>query len=132
MLRRRTIAVPRIARLPRVLFFLACWLSATVVAQQRVAAPTVQPLPLGVDDPNRRIVTTYNTAPGTAVLIFTVYAEHKGGHLDRQALLKLVNLHDQSATWQTTQDTSRGVFTDIPYGSYAVEVSAVGYLSARK
>ena len=84
---------------------------------------------------------SYSTAPNTAVLIFTVSAERGGGHLDRQALLKLVNLVTQASTWQTTQNASQvlydqsgslGVFTDIPYGHYDVEVSAVGYLSTHK
>ena len=46
--------------------------------------------------------------------------------------MKLVNHATQAATWQTTEDTSQGVFTNIPYGNYDVEVSAVGYLSAHK
>jgi tetratricopeptide (TPR) repeat protein len=75
---------------------------------------------------------SYNTAPGTGVLIFSVFAERTPTHLDRQALLKLVNLSDNSATWQTTEETSKGVFTNIPYGSYDVEVSAVGYQSTHK
>ena len=106
MLRRRALVIHRIARTACVLFCLAALLSATAIAQDRVSVPTPQPLH-GVDDPNRRVVTTYPTAPGTGVLIFTVYAERKGAHLDRQALLKLVNLADLSATWRTTEDTSR-------------------------
>ena len=83
----------------------------------------------------------YATAPNTGVLIFEVFAERHGVHLDRQALLKLVNLDTQSPTWQTTEMTSQGayaqsaaqgVFTNIPYGNYDVEVSAVGYLSSHK
>ena len=131
MLRRRAFAMHRVAQPFYVLLFLAGLLSATAIAQDRVSAPTIQPLH-GVDDPNRRTVTTYATAPGTGVLVFTVYAERKGAQLDRQALLKLVNLDNQSATWQTTGDTSLGVFTDLPYGTYAVDVSAVGYLSTHK
>jgi tetratricopeptide (TPR) repeat protein len=76
--------------------------------------------------------TYYSTAPGTGVLVFAVYAERNAVHLDRQALLKLVNQANHTAIWQTTQDTSKGVFTNIPYGSYEVEVSAVGYLSAHQ
>lgn len=75
---------------------------------------------------------TYETAPGTGVLIFRIASERSNVHLDRKALLKLVNLSEQSATWQTTDDTSQGVFTNVPYGSYAVEASAVGYLSTTK
>ena len=82
---------------------------------------------------------SYATAPNTGVLIFEVFAERHGVHLDRQALLKLVNLDTQSSTWQTTEMTSQGayaqsaaqgVFTNIPYGNYVVEASAVGYLSS--
>jgi tetratricopeptide (TPR) repeat protein len=83
----------------------------------------------------------YSTAPNTGVLIFKVSAERNGVHLDRQALLKLVNLETQAPMWQTTEmesqgpyseSAARGVFTDIPYGNYDVEVSAVGYLSSHK
>ncbi len=66
------------------------------------------------------------------MLVFTVFAERNSANLDRQALLKLVNHANQETTWQTTQDTSKAVFTNIPFGTYDVEVSAVGYLSARK
>jgi len=78
------------------------------------------------------VVTDYHTAAGTGVLVFTVFAENTRTHLDRQALLRLVNRANQTATWQTTEETSQGVFTNIPFGSYAVEVSAVGYLSTQK
>jgi len=132
MFRRRPIAMPRVARPFCVLSFLAVLLSVTGFAQAPTPSPTLAIQPINIADPNRRTVTTYATAPGTGVLIFTVYAERKGTHLDRQALLKLVNLADQSATWRTTEDSSRGVFTDLPYGSYAVDVSAVGYLSTHK
>ncbi|MFZ1159966.1 MAG: tetratricopeptide repeat protein [Candidatus Sulfotelmatobacter sp.] len=76
--------------------------------------------------------TSYNTAPGTGVLVFSVFSEDSRTHLDRQALLKLVNLGAQTAIWQTTEDTSKGIFANVPYGSYDVEVSAVGYFSAHK
>jgi tetratricopeptide (TPR) repeat protein len=90
-----------------------------------------------------QIATTrsYATAPNTGVLIFKVFAERGGARLDRQALLKLINLATQSATWQTTESgsdgpysesASLGVFTNVPYGNYDVEVSAVGYLSTHK
>ena len=86
-------------------------------------------------------VRSYTTAPNTGVLIFKVFAERGGVRLDRQALLKLVNVATQSATWQTTEagsegpyseSASLGVFTNVPYGDYDVEVSAVGYLSTHK
>ena len=66
------------------------------------------------------------------MLIFTVAAERSNVHLDRQALLKLVSLSSQSATWQRSEDNSQAVFTNLPYGTYDVEVSAVCYLTAHK
>ena len=104
-------------------FFFACLLTSTAIAQRG-----------GINDPRplQELSTTYTTAPGTGVLVFTVHSEHSGVNLDRQALLKLVNRADQSATWETTQDRSQGVFTNILYGSYDVEVSAVGYLSTHQ
>jgi tetratricopeptide (TPR) repeat protein len=112
-----------LARLFCVPSLLGCLLTATAVAQRA-----------GLNDPQylNDISTAYNSAPGTGVLIFTIYAEKSGTRLDRQALLKLVNLSNQSAIWQTTEDTSQGIFTNLAYGSYEVEVSAVGYLSAYK
>src|SRR5580700_8636338 len=103
--------------------FLVCLLGATGVAQRG-----------GLNDPQpvNPVSVSYNTAPGTGVLIFTVSAERGNVHLDRQALLKLVSLPSQSATWQTSEDNSQAVFTNVPYGTYDVEVSAVGYLTAHK
>src|SRR5208283_3245047 len=43
-----------------------------------------------------------------------------------------VNLSNQTATWQPTSQNSEGVFTDVPYGDYDAEVSAVGYLSSHQ
>ncbi len=90
---------------------------------------------------DRTLARAYNTAPGTGVLIFKVSSERDGHAIDRQALLKLVNLSTQNPVWRTTEDASTGVysenasqavFTDLPFGKYDVEVSAVGYLSTHK
>jgi tetratricopeptide (TPR) repeat protein len=74
----------------------------------------------------------YNTSPGMAVLLVTVFAENRRVLLDRQALLKLQNLTGQTVTWQTTEDKSRAVFTNVVLGRYDIEVNAVGYLSGHK
>jgi len=73
----------------------------------------------------------YRTAPNTGILTFKVFAERNGSRLNQQAVVKLINLSNQTATWQPT-DNAQGVFTDIPYGDYTAEVSAVGYLSSRQ
>ena len=100
-------------------------LATTTLGQQN---PSTDRIPTNLNLQNS---TVYLTAPGTGVLAFTVFAE-KMAPLDRQALLKLVNLTDQTTNWQTTGDDSRGAFTNLPYGNYDVEVSAVGYLSVHK
>ncbi|HET6177392.1 MAG TPA: tetratricopeptide repeat protein [Candidatus Sulfotelmatobacter sp.] len=113
-------------RVLRVAFWIACLAPVTAVAQN---------VPVDLrDNPGAvlNLPTYYTTTPGTGMLVFTVSSERKSVHMDRQALLKLVNRANQSTAWQTTEDTSKAVFTNIPYGSYDVEVSAVGYLSAQK
>ncbi len=123
MTRRSANVMSWLARFFCVPFWFGCLLTATAIAQRA-----------GLNNPQHLndVSTTYNTAPDTGVLIFTIYADNSSTRLDRQALLKLVNLSNQSAIWQTTEYASRGVFTNVPYGSYEVEVSAVGYLSAYK
>ncbi len=83
----------------------------------------------GLNDPGtlQDFSVAYRTAPGTGVLILTVSAEKSGIHMDRQALVKVIRSSDHSATWHTTEDTSRAVITDLAYGTYEVEVNAVGY-----
>ena len=89
----------------------------------------------------RDYASLYTTAPGTGIVVATISAEKKNVHLDRQALLQLLNRSNQTATWQTTNDiaqgafqdqVSQGVFTNVAYGEYDIEVSAVGYLSERR
>jgi len=88
----------------------------------------------GLNDPQHldQISLSYNTAPGTGVLIFDVFAERTTTHLDRQALIKVINSADHTATFQTTEDNAQGVLTNLAVGNYEVEVSAVGYLSEHK
>jgi tetratricopeptide (TPR) repeat protein len=134
---RRAILLSPPARLACVPFLLCCLLTRTVTAQ------SPGDILNGQGSLRDQVATarSYATAPNTGVLIFEVFAERHGVHLDRQALLKLVNLDTQSSTWQTTDMTSQGayaqsaaqgVFTNVPYGNYDVEASAVGYLSTHK
>src|SRR5262249_7338070 len=71
------------------------------------------------------------TPPGAAMLVIKLYSEHTGTLLDRQAVLKLTNLADKSATWQTTDGGSQGVFSSLVKGAYEIEASAIGYASVR-
>src|SRR4029077_15083314 len=113
-------------------------LTGALVALGRILACCVLSTPaLGHAQRTDRIPSTlnvepsvvYRTDPGTCVLLFKVFAEKSSVPIDRQALLKLVNLKDQKVVWQTTEENSQGAFTNVPFGNYDVEISAVGYLS---
>jgi tetratricopeptide (TPR) repeat protein len=137
MIRCAAILSNSFARLHCVPFFLICFLTTTAAAQFAGDHLNGQ----GSHRDNIATARSYSTAPNTGILIFKVSGEHNAAHLDRQALLKLVNLATQLPIWQTTEDAAQGpydqsgslgVFTDIPYGNYDVEASAVGYLSTHK
>jgi tetratricopeptide (TPR) repeat protein len=94
-----------------------------------------------VDNALHNRSTTYTTAAGTGVVVANVYAEKKGALLDRQVLLQLLSRATHTAVWQTTDEVvqgglqdrvSQGAFTNVAYGDYDLEVSAVGYLSDRR
>ena len=115
-------------------FLLVCWTPATLAqGVSSTAGPTT-------DSGLRDYSSLYTTSPGTGIVVATVAAEKKNVHLDRQALLLLLNRSTQTTTWQTTNEivqgafqdhVSQGVFTNVAYGEYDIEVSAVGYLSER-
>jgi tetratricopeptide (TPR) repeat protein len=68
---------------------------------------------------------------GGAALVVSVIDEKKA-RLDRQAAVKLYDEIHQTSVWQATSDSSQAIFIDLQVGKYAVEVSAIGYLTARK
>lgn len=76
--------------------------------------------------------TVRTTAPDTGIVTFKVYTEKVGARLDRQAIVKLVNLANESNSFQPTDENSECVISDIAYGDYSAEVSAVGYLSTHQ
>jgi tetratricopeptide (TPR) repeat protein len=104
---------------------LVCLVAAGLSAQQPSTPEATK-----VTDQRDLLVNmlSYNTAPGTGVIVLTVFDGDKKAHLNRQALLKLISLGDHSYSWQTTEANAQGVFTNVPYGRYDVEVNAVGYM----
>ena len=46
--------------------------------------------------------------------------------------MKLVNHISQDVLWATTDGNAQGVFTNVTFGSYDLDVSAVGYLSTHQ
>jgi tetratricopeptide (TPR) repeat protein len=74
--------------------------------------------------------TSCEGASGTGSIALHLYSENTTTRFERQAVLKLTNLVDQSVTWQTIDNDSPSVFTNIPCSGYEIETSAAGYLTA--
>jgi Tfp pilus assembly protein PilF len=101
-----------------------CFALAAAIAGQQNLSRTPEKL-------NRQFVPVYGTKPGTGIILLTVFSERSTEYLHRTAFLKLSKPGDRSVNLLTrTDDDSRGVFSDLPYGTYTVEISAAGYLSA--
>jgi len=85
-----------------------------------------------ITDPARtdRLFSVYDSAPGTGVVQLSVFSGNTHTPLDRQALIKLVNLQSKTAMWQTTEEGAKAIVPNVPFGNYSVEVSAVGYVTA--
>ncbi|MGC2194921.1 MAG: tetratricopeptide repeat protein, partial [Terriglobales bacterium] len=100
---------------------IVCFLSSTF-AQRATLSDVRVP-----EDPS----SSNNAAPGTGGLKLKLYSDSTSTRLERQAVVKLTNRADNSVIWQTTDDRPESVFTNIPYGSYEIEISAAGYLTAQ-
>ncbi|HUA16776.1 MAG TPA: tetratricopeptide repeat protein [Verrucomicrobiae bacterium] len=77
-------------------------------------------------------ITTYETAPNTAVIICHVFAEEKPARLDRSARFDLTNLGNHFGVFLIVPGHEDAVFTNTILGTYDVTVTAVGYLSAHQ
>jgi len=77
-------------------------------------------------------MSSYDSAPGTGVLIFHVFAEKAGAQLNGQARLELTNLANHFGVFQIIQNDGEGVFVNIAFGNYEIEASALGYLPIRQ
>jgi tetratricopeptide (TPR) repeat protein len=75
---------------------------------------------------------SYETAPGTGVLIFHVFAEKIGARVEGPVRLDLANLANHFGVFQTIEGDAEAVFVNINFGNYEMEVSALGYLNARQ
>lgn len=100
-----------------------------LVLSTGAVAQAVGPIHPSYPDPNTSNVPTYNTHG--SVLLLTVNRLPKG-HLDRQAVVRMLNRNTGIIVWQTTNDRGEASFGDLEVGDYDLEVSAVGYFTARK
>lgn len=77
-------------------------------------------------------LSSYATTPGTGVFIFHVFAEKAGARVEGPVRLDLTNLANHIGVFQTIEGDTEGVFINMEFGNYEIEVSALGYLSARQ
>jgi len=80
---------------------------------------------------SRTTLTAGYYSNGGTPLVVKVFTG-KEVRLDRQAIVKLSNQTTHYESTQTTDGNSESVFVGLQFGHYALEVSAVGYLTQRK
>ncbi len=110
------------------ILFLACTLLASALAQ----IPAHSPGEASRDPKYVPGMSSYDTAPGTGVLIFHVFAEKKDSRVEGPLRLDLTNLANHIGVFQTIEGDTAAVFVNIEFGNYEIEVSALGYLPARQ
>ena len=99
-------------------------LSMRLLAQ---VSPGVQEID-GIRENQR--VTTYETAPNTAVIIVHTFAEEKPVSLDRSARVDVTNLGNHRGVFLIVPGRDSAVFANTALGKYTISVTAVGYMSA--
>jgi tetratricopeptide (TPR) repeat protein len=111
------------------LFLLACAFSPPASAQNVGPFGKNDELgtPLRVD-----VATRYETAPGTGVLVFHVFAEKSGARLNGRVQLLLTNLANDLGLAQTIPGDADGIFTNLTPGNYEITAGALGYLSVHQ
>src|SRR5579862_5065756 len=77
-------------------------------------------------------MSSYNTARGTGVLIFHVFAGSASVRMPGPVRLELTNLANHIGVFQMIEGDADGVFVDIAFGDYEIEASALGYISTRQ
>ena len=106
------------------------WALVVTVLSARFLAQTAP----GVQDMNGmqadQRISTYETAPNTAVIIVHTFAEEKPTSLDRSARVGLTNLANHSGGFLVVPGHEAAVFVNTVLGKYVISVTAVGYLSA--
>ncbi len=75
-------------------------------------------------------ISTYQTAPNTAVIIVHTFAEEKPLSLDRSARVDLTNLANHVGGFLVVPGHEAAVFVNTVLGKYVISVTAVGFLSA--
>jgi len=74
-------------------------------------------------------ISTYETAPNTAVVIVHTFAEEKPVSLDRSARVDLTNLANHIGGFLIVPGRQDAVFVNTALGKYVISVTAVGYMS---
>ncbi len=110
------------------ILLLVCVSAVNVLAQ--IPAQTQRDLARNPENITK--ITGYNTAPGTGVLVFHVFAEKKSARMEGPVRLTLTNLANHLGVFQTIEGDAEGVFVDLAFGNYEIEVSALGFVSARQ
>jgi Tfp pilus assembly protein PilF len=104
-------------------------LSVSALAITAGAQQPSSPLPAGVATATAG-VSSRGTGGGATLRLSVV--DPNNSRLDRQAVVKLYDETVKRPTWQPTSKDSDTTFDGLSVGKYDLEVSAIGYLTARK
>ena len=74
----------------------------------------------------------YETAPGTAVIVFHLFADKKSVPLDRSARVDLTNMADHRGVFLIVPGHEEGAIANVTRGEYEIAVTAVGYLTTHQ
>ena len=76
--------------------------------------------------------TAYETAPGTAVIVFHVFADKKPVILDRSIRVDLTNTANNHGVFVVVPSHEEAAIANVARGEYNVAVTAVGYLTTHQ
>jgi tetratricopeptide (TPR) repeat protein len=109
-----------------VILFLGCLL----LGSSSTARGQGSPINLNQGNLSNRMGDVQIQSGDRRIVLLTVLDDTKA-RLDRQSVVKVHDQKSDSTVWQTTTKESEATFYDLDFGDYDIEVSAVGYLTAR-
>ena len=76
--------------------------------------------------------TAYETAPGTTVIVFHLFAEKKPANLDRSARVDFTNNANHRGVFVMVPSHEDGAIANVVRGEYDLAATAVGYLTTHQ
>jgi len=115
--------------IPRTKILSALFLFLATIATAHAQGTPTSPRPAGVATATSNI-PMHGSAGGVSLVLSVV--DENMGRLDRRAMVGLLDENTKHNSWQQTSKGSEVTFDELGVGKYDVQVSAYGYITARK